>query len=94
MKVGDVELEMEMSDKARDYIEEIIHEMLVWFPITRDEAVGRVNQQWRHLDYIGDSDLMFHETPVDWAKTIYYGKDSRWWLGEEGLRPVPYEPPQ
>lgn len=88
-----MELQLRMSDKARDYIEEIIHEMLIRFPITRDEAVGRVNRQWGGLDYIGDSDLIFHETPDDWARTIYYGKDSRWWLGEEGLSPVPYQPP-
>jgi hypothetical protein len=92
--VHDVELKMRMSDKARDYVEEIVHEMLVRFPITRDEAVGRVNQQWGHLDYIGDSDLIFHEEPDDWARTIYYGKDSRWWQGEEGLPPAPYDPPR
>jgi hypothetical protein len=40
-EVHDVELKMRMSDKARDYVEEIVHEMLVRFPITRDEAVSR-----------------------------------------------------
>jgi hypothetical protein len=89
-----MELQLRMSDKARDYIEEIIHEMLVRFPITRAEAVGRVNDAWRHLDYIGDSDLIFHEMPSYWARTIYYGKESLWWLGEEGLSPAPYDPPE
>jgi hypothetical protein len=88
-----MELHIAMSEKARAFIERIIHEMLLWFPITRDEAVGRINQAWGHLDYIGDTDLMFHESALDWAKTIYYGKDSRWWLSEEGLPPVPYELP-
>jgi hypothetical protein len=88
-----MELRLRMSEKARDYVEEIIHELLIRFPITRDEAVGRVNHQWEGLDYIGDADLIFHETPDDWARTIYYGKDSRWWQGEEGLSPAPYHPP-
>ncbi|HEX2774622.1 MAG TPA: hypothetical protein VHN18_19655 [Micromonosporaceae bacterium] len=51
--------------------------MLVRFPICRDEAVGRMKSAVGHLDYIGESALSFHETPVDWAKTISYGKDER-----------------
>ncbi|MEU7923371.1 hypothetical protein [Micromonospora zamorensis] len=39
-----MELQLRMSDKARDFVEQVLHEMLVRFPITRDEAVGRVNQ--------------------------------------------------
>ncbi|MEU7613614.1 hypothetical protein [Micromonospora sp. NPDC049204] len=86
-----MELQLRMSDKARDFVEQVLHEMLVRFPITRDEAVGRVNQAWGHIDHIGDKDLIFHESPDEWARTIYYGKDSRWWQGENGLRPLPYE---
>jgi hypothetical protein len=83
-------LTVRCSDKARDFIEEIVTNMLVLFPITRDEAVGRVNETWQHIEYIGDDDVIFHETAVYWAKTIYYGRDSHWWLGEEGLQPIPY----
>ena len=79
----------------------IVREMLLRFPITRDEAVGRINQAWGHLDYIGDTDVIFHETAqllgedhlLREGLPLYCGKDSRWWLGEEGLRPMPYEPP-
>lgn len=88
-----VDLKIETSDKARDFVEEIITKMLHLFPITRAEAVGRINDSWGHLGQIGDSDIIFHETAEYWAKTIYYGKDSNWWLGEEGLSPRPYEPP-
>lgn len=88
-----MDLEIPVSDKAREFLEEIVAEMLFLFPITRNEAVGRINETWRHLDNIGDDDLMFHETAGYWAKTIYYGKESKWWLGEEGLRPRPYPSP-
>lgn len=54
--------------------------------------MGRVNQAWGHLDHIGDKDLIFHESPDEWTRTIYYAKDSRWWQGENGLKPLPYEP--
>lgn len=85
-----MDLTMRTSEKAHRFIEEIVTEMLLLFPITREEAVGRVNAAWGHLDYVGDTDVMFHETATYWAKTIYYGKDSCWWLGEEGLQPLPY----
>jgi hypothetical protein len=85
-------LTIQASKAAREFIEQIVAEMLSLFPITRDEAVGRINDHWGHLEYIGDRDLIFHETAEYWAKTIYYGKDSHWWLGEEGLPPVPYRP--
>lgn len=51
-----------------------------------------MNQAWGHLDHIGDKDLIFHESPDEWTRTIYYGKDSRWWQGENGLKSLPYEP--
>lgn len=85
-------LRLSMSDRARAYIEQIVHQMVLRFGITRDEAVGRVNQAWGHLDHIADTDLIFHQSPPEWAGDIYYGRDSGWWNGEDGLRPVPYEP--
>jgi hypothetical protein len=88
-----MKLQIAAPDKAQAFIERIIHEMLLRFPITRDEAVSRINQAWGHLDYIGDTDLIFHESAQHWAKTIYYGKDSRSWFGEEGLPPMPYDHP-
>lgn len=88
-----MELKIRLSDKARDFVEAIIERMLVLFPITRTEAIGRINQEWRHVKRMDDSDIAFHETVDYWAKTIYYGKDSRWWQSEEGLSPQPYSGP-
>lgn len=89
------ELTVPASPKARKFVEEIVEQMLFLFPITREEAIGRINETWQHVSYLGDDDVIFHETAVYWAKTIYYGKESMWWLGEEGLPPRPYPaPPQ
>ncbi len=87
-----MDLKIATSRKAAEFIDAIVTKMLLLFPISRAEAVGRINDSWGHLDYIGDSDVIFHETAEYWAKTIYYGKDSHWWLGEEGLKPLPYTP--
>ncbi|MFG1605157.1 hypothetical protein [Actinoplanes sp. NPDC049265] len=85
-------LKPRMSDRARRFVGQVVYQMAARFPITQDEAVGRVNQTWGHIDYIGDTDLIFHQSPDEWARDIYYGPDSRWWQGEDGLEPVPYEP--
>jgi len=85
-----MDLVMRTSPKARAFIDEIVTQMLLLFPITHREAVGRINAAWGHLEYLGDDDLIFHERATYWAKTIYYGADAHWWLGEEGLKPLPY----
>ena len=77
-------LRMQTSSHAREFIGRIVDQMVDRFGISRDEAVARVNDAWGHLDHIGDDDLIFHETAEYWARTIYYGKDSHWWLGGEG----------
>jgi hypothetical protein len=87
-------IDLKASERARQFIERIVEKMLILFPISRVEAVGRVNRQWRHVPYFGDDDIIFHETSEYWAKTIYYGDDSHWWHGEDGLTPVPYDGPR
>lgn len=80
------------TDEALEYFEEVVHELLILFPITRDEAVGRLNRFWQGQDFSKKLkvDLLKHEDPDFWAKTIYYGRDVQWWKGEDGLNPEPY----
>lgn len=80
------------SEEALDFYEEIVREMLLLFPITRAEAVGRLNKFWAGQDFRGELDLnlLTHEEPTYWAKTIYYGRNVSWWKGEDDLRPEPY----
>jgi len=79
--------------KILAYLEKIADAMVSLQSIPREEAVGRINRAFKDTKFRkGDKppDLIFHETPEYWAKTIYYGKDSRWWHSEEGLEPLPY----
>jgi len=80
------------SQEALDYFEDIIREMLFLFPITRAEAVGRLNRYWRGQEFSSDLsvNMLTHELPEFWAKTIYYGPNAKWWKGEDGLEPEPY----
>jgi hypothetical protein len=80
------------SREALDYFEEIIREMLFLFPITRSDAAGRLNRFWAGQDFTGELavNLLKHELPTYWAKTIYYGRDKSWWKGENGLEPDSY----
>lgn len=82
--------DVEGTEKAMQFLDDIARRMVIRFPITRDEAVGRINRHWRGLTF-GDDDLIFHETADEWAMSIYYGHDSSWWLRDEGERvPLPY----
>lgn len=86
------ELDVLGSEEALEYFEQIAREMVILFPITMDEAIGRINRFWQGRDITTEVevDMLLHEEPDSWAKTVYYGRNSKWWLGEEGLEPLPY----
>ena len=71
------------------FLDEVAEEMIQLLKITEEEAVGRINKAWEWLEPIG-SDLIQHEEPSYWAKTIYYGRGVHWLLGEDELEPIPY----
>ena len=78
------------SESAEQYCDEIIDELMSLFNIPYSEAKGRLNEFWSHLKQIDDNDMIFHMLPYEWANTMYYGSDARWWKGTEGLTPQPY----
>lgn len=85
-------IEIQANGEALAYFEEIAREMLLLFPITMDEAVGRMNKFWQGRDFTRpvEVDMLLHEEPDAWAKTVYYGRNSEWWLREDGLEPQPF----
>jgi hypothetical protein len=77
------------SAQAQDYCDRIVDEMVSLFGITAAEALGRINEKWGGLAFSSD-DTLFHETIDFWAYDIYFGHNSRWWEGTQGLKPVEY----
>lgn len=82
------EYEFEVDSDGGRFCEEIVEVMVNHFGITRDEAVERINRHWRGQKILGE-DVIYHEDAEYWAKTIFYGKDSLWWLEEDDLAPRP-----
>ncbi len=78
------------DEESEAYCEEIFLEMARLFGISKSEAIGRINRDWDSLVLVGQDDVIYHEDPEYWAKTIYYGKDSFWWLNKGSLKPRPY----
>ena len=77
------------DDRSATFCEEIARQMVDLFGITHEEAIGRINRDWAGLNIVGP-DVIYHEDETYWAKTIYYGKDSHWWLNPANLKPRPY----
>jgi hypothetical protein len=88
------------DEEAAEFCREIGTAMHLNFAITWDEAVARINRHWWTPNEAGGSvprtwiaglDIVFHEDADYWTKTIYYGKESFWWL--PGAHPQPLPPP-
>lgn len=84
-----MKFKFETDAKSQAFCESIAHEMVRLFGISSDEAVGRINKEWRNQSIVGD-DIIYHETEDYWAKNIYFGKSSEWWLSPPGLKPKRY----
>ncbi|WP_201009042.1 hypothetical protein [Paenibacillus glycanilyticus] len=84
------------SKLSEEYCDEIISIMTKEFNISKEEAIGRINDQWEGLDWNDDInkddyDIRYHELPEDWAYIIYFGHESQWWKkNKEDLIPKPY----
>lgn len=84
------EFEFETDSKSAEFCEKIVATMMALFRIDRAEAIGRINRDWRGLKIAGPNEVIFHEDETFWANTIYYGKDSEWWLNPANLKPRPF----
>jgi hypothetical protein len=85
---------------ALAFCRRVAAEMVTALGVSEDEAVARINRAWSTPDaggrtpriWIIGRDIVYHETPSYWARTIYYGPDSFWWL--PGATPAPLPPPR
>lgn len=76
---------------------QVAAEMVDLFGISLQEAVARVNRHWSQAGadgrvprvWIVGLDLVYHEEPDYWARTIYYGPNCFWWVPGQELVPLP-----
>lgn len=80
----------ETDAKGQQFCQVIANEMVKLFKISINEAVARINREWKNVKLVGDQHMLYHETEIFFAKDIYYGHDSKWWKDEEGAKPQPY----
>ena len=67
----------------------IAREMTRLFGISEHEAIRRICRFWGHITEIVGEDIIYHEDEDYWARTIYYGKDSSWWIADRAAKDLP-----
>lgn len=78
------------DEESAAYCEMIVEHLIVWFGISEEEAVGRINRHFQGLAILGEVTAFYHEMPEDWAGFIYYESGVHWWVKGEELRRKPY----
>jgi hypothetical protein len=83
------EFDFVAREDALAFVGQILDEMRTQFGIDDEEALGRINRQWKGMSFESqaDVDTLTHERAADWARIIYYGPSARWW--DESARPTP-----
>jgi hypothetical protein len=78
------------DEKSEAFCHSIAREMTKLFGISEHEAIHRIGRFWKRLpEIVGEQDIVYHETEDYWARTIYYGKDSFWWITDRASRHLP-----
>jgi hypothetical protein len=70
----------EADTELNELCDSIVAEMIRLFDISEDEAVLRINRQWKGQRFKGHWDMVYHEDALTWAKNIYYGHEYYWWI--------------
>jgi hypothetical protein len=63
-------LDFETDRQSAEFCELIASRMTALFGISSEEAIGRINRDWRGQKIVGN-DIIYHEDEDYWAKTIY-----------------------
>jgi hypothetical protein len=71
----------ETDEQSVEYLRKAVEAMMKSFGVTREEAIGRINQEWSHVGaVVGEFDEIYRETPVYWANRFMFGKSQFWWI--------------
>ncbi|WP_432776584.1 hypothetical protein AAFJ72_07105 [Brevibacillus gelatini] len=81
-----------IDEKGRGFCNDIVNVMVDNFQITKEEAVGRINEHWSNTEIVGEYCMVYHELPEFWGYEIYFGSNSRWWARKDDpeLKPKPF----
>ena len=79
--VSPSDFRFETDEQSVEYLRQAVEAMMKSFGITREEAIGRINQEWSHVrGVVGEFDEIYRETPVYWANHFMFGKSQFWWI--------------
>ncbi len=84
------------DEESVAYLRDIVETMMRSFGITREEAIGRINQSWADVPAVAGEDEIYRELPAYWANHFMFGKASFWWIRDRDahalppLKPLPY----
>lgn len=81
------QLEFPTCLTTETYCLHIVLTMMDIAKISEDEAFQRINLYWEGKDFTSENDIVFHEGPDFWAKTIYYEQSNWWNYEQEDLTP-------
>ena len=81
-----INFKFEIDEESYELRCEIVNKMVELFHISHEEAINRMNSQWRGQIIKGDGCMVFHEDEEYWANSIYYTDNSYWWMQEMGDR--------
>jgi hypothetical protein len=70
------------DDEGDRFCYQIYMELMSQFGISKEEAIARINQEWENKSLTGTS-MIYHVMPEEWAKNIYWGRNSYWWIEGE-----------
>ena len=57
----ELEFDFRTNQMSSAFCHEIVDFMIREFGFSRDEAVGRINRQWRGFDFLREDDIRYHE---------------------------------
>jgi hypothetical protein len=77
--------------EGKRFCDQIVNYMVALFRISKEEATARINQQWKNEELVGIN-ILYHVVPEEWAKEIYWGHDSYWWIDGEKRKELKLPP--
>lgn len=100
IKINKKDLNFRTDKESLQYFIEIVEIMMKRFGLPKQEAIGRINKSWNHVEEVVGDDWIYREFPFYWANHFYFGKESFWWIenveervskGLSVLKPLFYE---